>query len=283
MASEGAILSKKYGFWIQYGSIDGCRRSAAPFPQLPVPIETPFSSPATETVSSARLVRRTTTELVVDALRDRILSGSIAPGAPLRQELFAEELGVSRIPVREALRLLSAEGLVDTIAHRGAFVSMLSTAEVGEFFDIRMRLEPWLLRESIAQMDDGALARAAQVVEQMDTTDPRFWGKLNWQLHETLYLPANRPAALGIVRALHEKSERYFRFQVVNAPIRQQAHDEHLALIALCRKRDAAGAEAALQRHIAQAASQILSIVERLLGAPAHEPSQAQAAARGAR
>ena len=56
-----------------------------------------------------RIVRKTTTELVADVLRDRILSGDIPPGEPLRQELFAEELGVSRIPVREALRLLSAE------------------------------------------------------------------------------------------------------------------------------------------------------------------------------
>ncbi|WP_131728471.1 FCD domain-containing protein, partial [Achromobacter xylosoxidans] len=72
-------------------------------------------------------------------------------------------------------------------------------------------------------------------------------------------------AALAMVRALHEKSERYFRFQIVNAPIRQQAHDEHSALIAFCRQGRAGEAEAALEHHIAEAAEQILAIVDHLL------------------
>lgn len=229
-------------------------------------VSTPAAAPTrAEPRADTRIVRKTTTELVVDALRDRILSGAIPPGAPLRQELFAEELGVSRIPVREALRLLSAEGLVDTIAHRGAFVTMLSKDEVEEFFDIRLRLEPWILREAIAQVTDEELDRADAIVAQMDSVEPSLWGKLNWQLHESLYLPARRPAALGVVRMLHEKSERYFRFQVVNAPIRAQAHQEHGELIALCRHRQADKAAAALEKHIEEAASQIVSIVERLL------------------
>lgn len=219
--------------------------------------------------SAGRLIRKTAVELVVDELRDRILSGAIAPGSALRQELFAEELGVSRLPVREAIRQLSAEGLIDMIPHRGAYVSMLSRTEVQEFFDIRMRLEPWLLRVAVHQKDDGDLDRAAQVVAQMDEAAPEQWGRLNWQLHEFLYRSAQRPAALGMVRALHEKSERYFRFQVVNAPIRQQAHDEHTELIALARLGQPEKAEAALERHIAQAAEQILAIVDHLLDASA--------------
>ena len=198
-------------------------------------------------------------------MRDRILSGEFPPGSPLRQELLADELGVSRIPVREALRLLSAEGLVDTIAHKGAFVSMLSKAEVQEFFDIRKRLEPWIFREAIPNISEQDLQRAEQLVQEMDSTDPGHWGALNWELHESLYRAAERPAALSVVRALHEKSERYFRFQVVNAPIRQQARLEHTELIALCRAGNVEKAEAMLEQHIDDAAQQILSIVERLL------------------
>lgn len=227
---------------------------------------------APESGSRNRIVRKTTTELVLDALRDRILSGDIPPGSPLRQELLAEELGVSRIPVREALRLLSAEGLADTIPHRGAFVSMLSRAEVQEFFDVRLRLEPWILGEAIAQITEAELEQAERIVAQMDIAQPHLWGQLNWQLHECLYRPAQRPAALGIVRMLHEKSERYFRFQVVNAPIRQQAHQEHMALIDLCRHRQTGKAEAALARHIQDAAGQILGIVERLLDRDTTQP-----------
>jgi DNA-binding GntR family transcriptional regulator len=115
---------------------------------------------------------------------------------------------------------------------------------------------------------------ANQVVAQMDTAEPEQWGRLNWQLHELLYRSAQRPAALAMVRALHEKSERYFRFQIVNAPIRQQAHDEHSELIALARQGRAEDAEAALERHIGEAAEQILAIVDHLLDASAlQEPA----------
>lgn len=227
----------------------------------------PDANPAGVT-PSGRLVRKTTVELVLDELRSRILSGAIAPGAALRQEALAEELGVSRIPVREAIRLLSSEGLVDVQPHKGAFVSMLSKDEVQEFFDLRQRLEPWLLHEAVPALTDSALERARKIVATMDTAMAEDWGALNWQLHEVLYSAAQRPAALAIVRGLHEKSERYFRFQVVNAPIRDQAHQEHLQLIELCRHRQAEKAQRMLEQHIAQAAEQILAIVDRLLGDP---------------
>ncbi len=97
---------------------------------------------------------RSDPELVVEELRSRILSGSIAPGLPLRQQALAEELGVSRIPLREAIRLLSTEGLLDLVPHRGAFVSMISLAEVREFFEIRLKLEPWLLHEAVPNLTE---------------------------------------------------------------------------------------------------------------------------------
>ena len=215
--------------------------------------------------ADGRLLRKTAVELVLDELRARILSGQIPPGAALRQEALADELGVSRIPLREAIRLLSSEGLVDVVPHSGAYVSMLSLDEVQEFFDLRQRLEPWLLHEAVGQIDDAALDAAESIVATMDTVGVEHWGELNWQLHELLYRPAGRPAAVSIVRALHEKSERYFRFQVVNAPIRQQSHVEHMALIALCRHRQADEAQLALEQHIRNAAEQILGIVGKLL------------------
>ena len=224
--------------------------------------------------ASGRLVRKTAVELVVDELRARILSGELAPGSALRQEALAEELGVSRIPLREAMRLLSSEGMVDLQPHRGSFVSMLSKDEVREFFDLRLRLEPWLLHEAATRIATADLDQAERIVARMDKATAEEWSQLNWQLHELLYSAAGRPAAINVVRALHEKSERYFRFQVVNAPIRQQAHDEHLALIALCRARKADKAQKALEQHIADAAEQILAIVGRLL----HETPSERAA-----
>jgi DNA-binding GntR family transcriptional regulator len=236
--------------------------------------KTPRLSATLDQVGSARtaggrLVRKTAVELVVEDLRSRILSGVFAPGSPLRQEALAKELGVSRIPLREAMRLLSSEGLVDVLPHKGAYVSMLSKDEVREFFDLRLRLEPWLFRDAAMKISNEKLDLAKRIVERMDTAGAENWGALNWELHELLYAAAERPAALNIVRGLHERSERYLRFQVVNAPIRQQAHREHLALIELCRHRQAEKAQLALKHHIADAAEQILAIVGRLLVEPA--------------
>ncbi len=224
-----------------------------------------FITPATPPSSGRELVRKTAVELVVDELRSRILSGELAPGSAMRQEALAEELGVSRIPLREAMRFLSSEGLVDHIPHKGTYVSMLSRDEVREFFDLRMRLEPWLFHEAAQKISLEALDRADRLVDDMDTVTAEKWGLLNWELHELLYRAAERPAAMNIVRGLHEKSERYFRFQVVNADIRQQAHDEHRELISLCRHRQADKAEQALVTHISDAAEQIMAIVGRLL------------------
>jgi DNA-binding GntR family transcriptional regulator len=227
-----------------------------------------------ETLSSAQaksspIVRKTTVELVTDALRDRILTGTLAPGSALRQVALAEQLGVSRIPLREAIRMLWSEGLVDVKPHRGAYVSMLSPREVEEFFELRLKLEPWLLKEAVLRTTPAILEAAENVVKEMDSARVEQWGSLNWRLHELLYRASDRPQGLAIVRALHEKSERYFRFQVVNAPIRKVAHDEHLELISLCRQRKTRAACEALEKHIEDASRQVLAIVQKLLSEPA--------------
>src|SRR5450830_1066952 len=121
----------------------------------------PFDQPQAE---GRRIVRKTAVELVVEKLRHRILNGMLTPGSQLRQEALAEELGVSRIPLREAFRLLSSEGLVEQKSHRSVMVSLLSAGEVEELFDIRLRLEPWLLYEAARKIDDAGLAEAERIV-----------------------------------------------------------------------------------------------------------------------
>jgi DNA-binding GntR family transcriptional regulator len=215
--------------------------------------------------AGGRLLRKTAVELVEDELRAQIMSGALAPGTPLRQEALSEELGVSRIPLREAIRLLSFEGLVDLIPHKGAYVTMVSIGEVRELFELRMRLEPWLLKEACPLLSEADLDQAERIIGSMNDVDEQSWGQLNWEFHGLLYRAAQRPMAMNMVRSLHEKTERYLRFQVVNTPIRQQAHDEHLALITLCRNRQAESAAQALTQHIADAAHQIQAVVARLL------------------
>ncbi|MFT4069409.1 GntR family transcriptional regulator [Paraburkholderia sp.] len=215
--------------------------------------------------STRKIVRPTTVELVTTAVRQRILSGELAPGEVLRQEALAEELGVSRVPVREAITRLTAEGLLTSVPHKGAYVAELSIDEVRETFDIRLRLEPWIFSEAIPRITEAEIGKAERIVKEMDNADSGVWGQLNWRLHETLYLPSQRDITLQMLRVLHDRSDRYFRFQAVQVPIREQSHDEHMALIEACRKRDAKLGAKLLEQHVKTAAQQIMSVVQAVV------------------
>lgn len=212
-------------------------------------------------MQEGKIVRPTTVELVTSAIRRKILSGDLAPGEVLRQEALAEELGVSRLPVREAITRLRAEGVLYVIPHKGAYVSELSIEEVRETFEIRLRLEPWIFSEAIPRITDDEIGKAEQLITEMDLADESAWGRLNWSLHETLYLPAQRAITLQTLRTLHDRTDRYFRFQVVNIPIRKQAHEEHMGLVDACRKRDAQLGARLLEEHIKTASAQIETVI----------------------
>ncbi|MEX4005133.1 GntR family transcriptional regulator [Paraburkholderia sp. EG285A] len=207
----------------------------------------------------------TTVELATDAIRQRILSGDLAPGEVLRQEALAEELGVSRVPIREAITRLTSEGLLTNVPHKGAYVAELSIDEVKETFDIRLRLEPWIFAEAIPRITDAEIGKAERLVKEMDKANSGIWGQLNWRLHETLYLPAQRDITLQMLRVLHDRSDRYFRFQAVQVPIREQSHEEHMALVEACRKRDAKLGAKLLEQHVKTAAQQIMAVVEAVV------------------
>jgi DNA-binding GntR family transcriptional regulator len=226
--------------------------------------EPPARAPAAERVS-ARIVRPTTVELVVDAIRKKILAGELAPGEPLRQEALADELGVSRVPIREAITRLHAEGMLNVVPHKGAYVCDLSVSEVREAFDIRLRLEPWIFAEAIMRITDAEIEQARSLIEAMGKARESEWGQLNWRFHETLYLPAQRELTIDTLKRLHARVDRYFRFQVVNVPIRALAHDEHLALLETCRKRDAKRGARLLEQHVKTASSQIVTVIDTVL------------------
>jgi DNA-binding GntR family transcriptional regulator len=105
---------------------------------------------------------------IADALRAAILDGSYRPGERIRQEDVAARSGASRIPVREALRMLQAEGLVTLVVNSGAWVTRLTLAECGELYQIRERLEPLLLRSSLPGLDDAVIGRLADLAGAME-------------------------------------------------------------------------------------------------------------------
>lgn len=218
---------------------------------------------------SATLKHRTLSSAIGDRLREAIIAGTYPSGTQLRQDVLASTYGVSRIPVREALFQLEAEGLVKIVPHKGAMVSGLSLAEINDVFDLRVVLEPRLLRASAPRLTDANFARIdaiqAAFLTAMKARDIAKWGELNADLHMALYAESGLPRTESIVQGLLQTSDRYTRVQMSSRAAMARAEDEHRALVELCRKRRAAEACDLLVLHVESVRGDLV----RMLAGPA--------------
>ncbi|RVU49156.1 GntR family transcriptional regulator [Rubrivivax rivuli] len=224
------------------------------------------------------LVHRTLSSAIAEQLRQGILSGTHAAGSQLRQDALAAQFGVSRIPVREALFQLEAEGLVQIAPHKGAIVSTFSRAEIDDVFDLRALLEPRLLRSSAPLLTEADFADIAQLDQAfagaIAQQDVAHWGELNARFHQALYRHARQPRTLAIVTQLLQTSERYTRVQMNRANPHQalpRAEREHRKLLQLCRTGQLDAACAHLAGHI----EAVRKDLHRLLN-PAPTPQRRQ-------
>ena len=213
------------------------------------------------------LRRQTLTSMTADAIRERILRGHYAEASPLRQDAIGAELGVSRIPVREALRQLEAEGLVTFNPHRGAVVSTLSLKQIRELYELRADVEADLIRRAVPNMTAEDNARAAEILDAYEAAlhagQVGVWGALNWKFHSTLYAPADRELTMNIVSRLHHQSDRYSRMQLWLTHGENRARYEHRAIAAAAKKRDADKAARLMREHILTAGHALVSFLEK--------------------
>ncbi|QNE45821.1 GntR family transcriptional regulator [Glaciihabitans sp. INWT7] len=186
-------------------------------------------------------------------VRDAILSGEYAPGARIRQEDIAEEFGASRIPVREALRILEADGLVTLIANTGAWVAHLSLAECEEVYQIRERIEPLLLRYSLPHLSTETLDRLQQLADEMQAgSDVETFLHLDREFHLLSYTGATTSILGDTVHRLWNSTQHYRRaFTLLIGPDGNRAvHYEHQLLVGAIRRGDSTDAERVLAGHI---------------------------------
>lgn len=179
---------------------------------------------------------------VLDELRKSIVSGALSPNQPIRQEALARALGVSRVPVREALQTLEAEGQVLYQPHRGYLVAELSLRDLLEVYRLRELLESEAASLAAEYYTDDELERIRASCDQVDAAAER--GDLltmieaNRRFHFALLEPAGMPRLLRIVRTLWDATDAYRAMYYNSEPNRTRVCAEHDKIMAAARKRD---------------------------------------------
>ena len=204
-----------------------------------------------------------TPDVVVERLRDDIVSGRLAPGDPLRQDEIARTFGVSHVPIREAFLRLEAERLVEIRPRRGAIVAALSAAELEELNEMRAALECCALRVAAPNLTDGDLQKSAQVLDRIDR-QPERWGEQNTAFHTILYKPADRPRLLAEILSLQRSVERYLYQEVKVTNNFADSQREHRKLLELISRRKIEAACSLLNDHILKPGRILVSKLRKL-------------------
>jgi DNA-binding GntR family transcriptional regulator len=192
-------------------------------------------------------------DLVYDEVRDLILGGEIAPGSPVRQEALAAELGVSKIPLREALTRLKHDGLVSSTPNRGYVVRPMTANEAEEIFALRLGIEPKVTAQGALNADaferQSAKSALQAVAEEQDMAGPRV-AVLNREFHLALVRPSKKDLTVELLDRLHVLAERYVRAHLIPHGRDRRARAEHAALFKAWTARDVSKVERLVSDHI---------------------------------
>jgi DNA-binding GntR family transcriptional regulator len=202
---------------------------------------------------------RSAEQVAYEYLRDGILAGRLPGGTPLRQEDIAARLGLSRIPIRDALRLLAARGLVTFESSRRAVVTLLQESDLSELFEMRAVLEGLAVRHAVAQLTRQDLDRLAWLANRMDETEATgdLWMPSHDEFHDLICDRSGMPRLAGEIKRLRQRVEPYVRILIMvhgAAELRLSRHD---SLLRVLRSGDPNQAEQALRGHVMQATREI--------------------------
>jgi len=198
---------------------------------------------------------------VLAELRRVIATGAIAPGAPIRQDALAEQLGVSRVPVREALKILEGEGQVHYEPHRGYTVTELSAADLDEVYRLRELLEAESIRQAVRRLtpEDLVRIRAAGKALHAATKAADMEGitDANREFHFALFEACGQPRLVRLIRQLWDATEVYRAVYFQSVANRTLVLHEHDALEKALVARDAKAAIRIMDEHRRNAVSRL--------------------------
>jgi DNA-binding GntR family transcriptional regulator len=218
-------------------------------------------------VSEPAAFRRppTAQEAVLVALRQAIGTGELSPGEQVRQDALAERFGVSRVPLREALKILEGEGSVTYVPHRGYFVAELSLADLEEVYRIRELLEEEAVRVAVPELtadDVEALSVLVAACEDAGRAgDVGGMTAANRSLHFALYCGSGRPRLVRLLRILWDATDAYRSVYYADRANRERVEAEHREVLAALRARDADRAVRLLAEHRDHAVAHIRTLL----------------------
>jgi DNA-binding GntR family transcriptional regulator len=201
-----------------------------------------------------RLIHNSLHDEAAAALRDRIFAGELGPGMFLDEVQLAEEMKISRTPLREALKVLTAEGLVRHEPRRGCFVNEVTEQDLDEIFPVIALLEGRCAFEAARNATDADLAALEALHDKLNKHAKarriNDYYDANFAIHEAIITLANNRWLASVIGDLR-KIVKLARLQQLHAPGRlEQSLSEHMAVFAALKARDAEGAEAAMRTHL---------------------------------
>lgn len=205
-------------------------------------------------------------ELIYEALREAVIHGQLAEGQTLRQDAIAKMFNVSRIPVREALQRLEAQGLATSVRYKGVVVTPMSADEISEIFEFRALIESTVIEIAVPLMSAAVLKEAQTCCSAFAAeTEPARWGDLNRQFHWALYRECGKPYHLAVVQNAIDRVERYVRALLYLTHGMERARKEHQAIMDACASRDSKAAAELTRAHITNAGRSLVAFLNSKL------------------
>lgn len=197
------------------------------------------------------MAKETRKNIAYQNLRDAILTWTLSPGSPIVEQEISDQLGISRTPVREALKQLEAEGLVKVIPQRGTFVSDLSTQDVEEIFALRESLEIMALKVAIGNIPSDQLTKLESFLSSLTPDSPheQFF-ESDRMLHEIIVNHGGNERLAHFLDSLNVQVERVRRISAARPNRLDLSMREHLGILRAIRARDWNAAESELRQHI---------------------------------
>lgn len=217
-------------------------------------------------------------EIVFETLREAIITGQLKAGERLMEVQLAEEMGVSRTPVREAIRKLELEGLVVMVPRKGAYVADLSTKDIADVFEIRAALEALaaaLACERITEEELEELERLlVKVAECAEKNDLETLIQVDTQFHDVLYRASRNDRLVQIINNLREQIQRFRTTSLATPGRMRETVEEHKALVEAIAARNVELAQRLAQEHIENAENRLLEAIREEMRVPQSEGSQ---------